>query len=125
MLSGGYTRFYSGAPANGYGTAKFYQPLYLYWDYIVANNPYHYVGSIAGSRNWEDPTHWVTQLDPAYQIIVDGQLVNGLPTDPGAGNTEQPGFGQACFGVHGTSACPRSWLARRAIAKNRSLSRFM
>lgn len=105
VLSGGYTRFYSGAPANGYGTAKFYQPLYLYWDYIVANNPYHYVGSVAGSRNWEDPTHWVTQLDPAYQIIVDGQLVNGLPTTPGQGNTEQPGFGQACFQTSTSSEC--------------------
>lgn len=105
VLSGGYTRFFGGQPANGYGTTKFYQPLYLYWDYIVANNPYHYVGSVAGNRNWEDPTHWVTQLDPAYQIIVNGQLVNGLPTTPGAGNTEQPGFGQACFEQGSFSEC--------------------
>lgn len=105
VLSGGYTRFFGAQSANGYGTAKFYQPLYLYWDYIVANNPYHYVGSVAGSRNWEDPTHWVTQLDPAYQIIVNGQLVNGLPTTPGAGNTEQPGFGQACFQLGGVDEC--------------------
>lgn len=105
VLSGGYTRFFGGQPANGYGTVKFYQPLYLYWDWIVANNPYHYVGSVAGSRNWEDPTHWVTQLDPAYQIIVGGQLVNGLPTAPGAGNTDQPGFGQACFQQGNASEC--------------------
>ena len=97
VLSGGYTRFFNGQPANGYGTAAFYQPLYLYWDWIAANNPYHYVGSIAGNGDWTDASHWVTNLDPNYQIIVNGQLINGIPTAPGAGNTDQPGFGQACF----------------------------
>ncbi|MFM5917368.1 MAG: autotransporter domain-containing protein [Novosphingobium sp.] len=105
VLSGGYTRFYSGQPANGYGTASFYQPLYLYWDWIAANNPYHYVGSIAGNGDWTDPTHWVTNLDPNYQVIVNGQLVNGIPTAPGAGNTDQPGFGQACFQDATSSDC--------------------
>lgn len=97
VLSGGYTRFFNGQPSNGYGTASFYQPLYLYWDWIAANNFYHYVGSVAGNANWTDASHWVTNLDPAYQVIVGGQLVNGVPTAPGAGNTDQPGFGQACF----------------------------
>ena len=32
---------------------------------------------------------------------------------------------RGAFGVHGTSATPRSWLARRAAAKSRSLSRLM
>ncbi|MDL2353376.1 MAG: autotransporter domain-containing protein [Pseudomonadota bacterium] len=105
VLSGGYTRFFNGQPANGYGTASFYQPLYLYWDWIAANNPYHYVGSIAGNGDWTDPAHWVTNLDPNYQIIVNGQLINGIPTSPGAGNTDQPGFGQACFESGGVSDC--------------------
>ncbi|MBV8777745.1 MAG: autotransporter domain-containing protein, partial [Alphaproteobacteria bacterium] len=106
VLSGGYTRFFNGQPANGYGTASFYQPLYLYWDWIAANNPYHYVSSLAGNGNWTDPTHWVTNLDPAYQVIgPNGQLVNGIPTSPGAGNTNQPGFGQACFQSGGISDC--------------------
>ena len=105
VLSGGYTRFFNGQPANSYGTAAFYQPLYLYWDWIAANNPYHYVGSLAGNANWNDPTHWVTNLDPNYQIIVNGQLVNGIPTSPGAGNTNQPGFGQACFQTTTLSDC--------------------
>ncbi len=105
VLSGGYTRFFNGQPANGYGTAAFYQPLYLYWDWIAANNPYHYVGSIAGNGDWTDPTHWVSNLDPNYQIIVNGQLVNGIPTSPGAGNTDQPGFGQACFESGGVADC--------------------
>lgn len=105
VLSGGYTRFFNGQPANGYGTAAFYQPLYLYWDWIAANNPYHYVGSLAGNANWTDATHWVTNLDPAYQIIVGGALVNGIPTSPGAGNTDQPGYGQACFQSGGVSDC--------------------
>ncbi len=105
VLSGGYTRFFNGAPANGYGTASFYQPLYLYWDWIAANNPYHYVSAVAGNGNWTDPTHWVTNLDPSYQIIQNGQLVNGVPTATGAGNTDQPGFGQACFQTTTVSDC--------------------
>jgi uncharacterized protein YhjY with autotransporter beta-barrel domain len=106
VLSGGYTRFFNGQPANGYGTASFYQPLYLYWDWIAANNPYHYVSAIAGNGNWNDPTHWVTNVDPNYQIIgPNGQIVTGVPTTPGAGNTTQPGFGQACFQSGGSSDC--------------------
>ncbi len=106
VLSGGYTRFFNGQPANGYGTASFYQPLYLYWDWIAANNPYHYVGSVAGNGNWTDPNHWVTNLDPNYYILgSNGQPINGIPTAPGAGNTDQPGFGQACFQSGGVSDC--------------------
>jgi len=106
VLSGGYTRFFDGQPANGYGTASFYQPLYLYWDWIAANNPYHYVSAKTGNGNWTDPTHWVTNLDPNYQIIdANGNLVNGVPTTPGAGTAEQPGFGQACKEAGGVSDC--------------------
>src|SRR6185295_12519083 len=106
VLSGGYTRFFNGQPPNGYGTAAFYQPLYLYWDWIAANNPYHYVSALAGNGNWTDPTHWVTNVDPNYQIIgPNGQLVNGIPASPGPGNTDQPGFGQACFQSGGLSDC--------------------
>jgi hypothetical protein len=106
VLSGGYTRFFNGQPANGYGTAAFYQPLYLYWDWIAANNPYHYVSSLAGNGNWTDPTHWVSNLDPNYFVIgPNGQLLNGVPTTPGTGNTDTPGFGQACFQSGGVSDC--------------------
>ncbi len=99
VLSGGYTRFFGGAPANGYGTASFYQPLYLYWDWIAANNPYRYVAALAGNGNWEDGAHWVSNLDPNYQIIgPDGELVNGVPTELGEGPAGTDGsFGQACF----------------------------
>lgn len=107
VLSGGYTRFFNGQPANGYGTASFYQPLYLYWDWIAANNPYHYVSALAGDANWTDASHWVTNLDPNYQIIGPGnQLVNGVPGSPGAGQTGNTGqFGQACFQSGGVSDC--------------------
>ena len=106
VLSGGYTRFFNGQPANGYGTAAFYQPLYLYWDWIAANNPYHYVSSVAGNANWTDPTHWVSNLDPNYMIIgPNGQLVNSIPTSPGQQTADLPGFGQACFQSGGVSDC--------------------
>lgn len=105
VLSGGYPGFFEGQPENSYGTVSFYQPLYLFWDWIAANNFYHYVGAKAGDGNWTDPGHWVTNLDPAYQVIVNGQLVNRIPGEPGAGNTDQPGFGQACFQDSTGSEC--------------------
>lgn len=107
VLSGGYTRFFGGAPANGYGTASFYQPLYLYWDWIAANNPYRYVGNVAGNRNWNDSANWVSNLDPNYQIIGDdGELVNGVPGDVGEGVNGTDGkFGEACFESGGFADC--------------------
>ena len=106
VLSGGYTRFFNGQPANGYGTAAFYQPLYLYWDWIAANNPYHYVSAVAGNGNWTDASHWVTNLDPNYYVLNgSNQAVNGVPTTPGATTADQPGFGQACFESGGVSDC--------------------
>ncbi len=106
VLSGGYTRFFDGQPANGFGTTSFYQPLFLYWDWIAANNPYRYASAKAGNGNWEDGNHWVTNLDPAYQVIVNGQLVNGTPTTPGLANAPgQPGFGQICIQSGGFSEC--------------------
>jgi hypothetical protein len=107
VLSGGYTRFFNGQPANGYGTASFYQPLYLYWDWFAQNNPYHYVGAKAGDGNWTDPTHWQTNLDPAYMVLdADGNLVNGIPTTPGGTDVDTSGaFGTACFQSGGISDC--------------------
>ena len=106
VLSGGYTRFFNGQPANGYGTVSFYQPLYLYWDFIAANNPYRYVTAAAGDGRWADPSRWVTTLDPNYQVITNGQLVNGIPTNPGeqkAGTSGQ--FGEICFQTSTSSEC--------------------
>lgn len=98
VLSGGYTRFFNGQPTNGYGTVSFYQPLYLYWDWIAANNPYHYVSAKAGDGQWTDANHWLTTLDPAYMILSGGSLVNGVPTAPGEQKNGTSGdFGQACF----------------------------
>ena len=107
VLSGGYTRFFGGQPANSYGTVSFYQPLYLYWDWIAANNPYRYVGANAGNGNWEDASRWVSLTDPNYFIIgPNGQLVNGVPTLTGEekdGTSNQ--FGQACFQNATSSEC--------------------
>jgi uncharacterized protein with beta-barrel porin domain len=99
VLSGGYTRFFTGQPANGYGTVSFYQPLYLYWDWIAANNPYRYVGARAGDGTWEDATRWVSLQDPNYFILgPDGQPINGVPTLTGEESTGTAGkFGQICI----------------------------
>ena len=40
-----------------YGEFSVYPPLFLYWQDIVANNPYKYVSAKAGDGNWFDPTH--------------------------------------------------------------------
>lgn len=107
VLSGGYTRFFGGQPANSFGTASFYQPLYLYWDWIAANNPYRYVSATAGDGNWTDPTHWVSNVDPNYFIIgPNNTLVNGVPTTPGGTNVNTSGkFGQICIQLGGASDC--------------------
>jgi uncharacterized protein YhjY with autotransporter beta-barrel domain len=106
VLSGGST-FFNGQPGGSYGTQSFYQPLFLYWDWIVANNPYRYVTANAGNRNWEDPTTWVTELDPAYQILVNGVLTNGVPTNLGGTNqVTAPQFGELCFQAPSTSPNP-------------------
>jgi subtilase-type serine protease len=104
VLSGGST-FFADQPGASYGTISFYQPLYLYWDWIVANNPYKYVGAKAGDGQWTDPSHWVMNLDPAYQVIgANGQLVNGLPTTPAGGiDGSTPKFGYVCNGLECTN----------------------
>ncbi len=98
VLSGG-SRFFSAQPGSSYGTASFYQPIYLYWDWIAANNPYRYVGANAGNGNWEDPTRWVSLQDPNFFIIgANGQLVNGVPSARGEQNLGTSGqFGQVCI----------------------------
>lgn len=106
VLSGGST-FFGGQQGGSYGTQSFYQPLFLYWDWVVANNPYRYVTAVAGNRNWEDNAAWVTELDPNYQIITNGQLVNGLPTNLGGANSGNgPSFGELCFQSPNSSANP-------------------
>ena len=97
VLSGG-SRFFSAQPSNTYGTSSFYQPLFLFWDQIVANNPYVYAGNKAGDGNWEDGAHWISLMDPNYMIDRNGVLVNGLPDTAAqgvTGNTVK--FGNICF----------------------------
>ena len=102
VLSGG-SRFFGAQVFSSYGTESFYQPLYLFWDYIVATNPYRYVSAVEGDGNWEDADHWVTTLDPVYRVIDEnGDVVNGLPTTPGNGVTgDAPQFGEVCFDPEG------------------------
>ncbi|QYJ08032.1 autotransporter domain-containing protein [Qipengyuania flava] len=101
VLSGG-SRFFGPQVFSSYGTESFYQPLFLFWDWIAANNPYRYVTAKEGDGNWEDANHWETTLDPNYRVITDGQIVNGIPTSPGneiAGDAPQ--WGEVCFDPEG------------------------
>lgn len=100
VLSGG-SRYFLEQPQSAYGGSAFYQPLYLFWDWIAQNNPYRYATAKAGDGKWSDASHWVTALDPNYMIIdSNGSLVNGVPTTPGAGAFGQDDaqkFGQVCY----------------------------
>lgn len=100
VLSGG-SRYFLDQPASSYGGSSFYQPLYLFWDWIAQNNPYRYATAKAGDGKWSDADHWITALDPNYRIIDStGQLVNGVPTTPGAGafgDDDTQKFGQLCY----------------------------
>jgi subtilase-type serine protease len=102
VLSGG-SRFFGPQVFSSYGTESFYQPLFLFADYIAANNPYRYVSAKAGDGDWEDATHWQTDLDPAYRIIdADGNVVNGFPDTQSAGRLgDSPEFGQVCYDPEG------------------------
>ncbi len=104
VLSGG-SRFFGGQVFSSYGTESFYQPLFLFWDYIAANNPYRYVTAKAGDGDWEDASHWETTLDPSYRIIdSSGAIVNGIPTTGGNGITgDAPQFGEVCFDPEGAN----------------------
>ncbi|WP_169711661.1 autotransporter domain-containing protein [Henriciella litoralis] len=102
VLSGG-SRFFGGQVFSSYGTQSFYQPLYLFYDYIAEVNPYRYVSALEGDGNWEDASHWVSELDPNYRIIdADGNIVNGFPDEPAAGiaGTDDD-FGVVCFDPEG------------------------
>ena len=96
VLSGGSRVF--NVPFSSIGTTSFYQPLSLFWEYIAANNPYRYVGAVAGNGAWEDEDHWVTLLDPGYRVIdANGAVVNGVPTTPELGlNGTEGDFGAVC-----------------------------
>jgi subtilase-type serine protease len=82
-LSGGLTIWVNdaGAPLFGYyGTQTYWNPLFKYADFIIANNPYKYVEARRGNGNWTDPGHWEQTLDPNY-VVLDrhGNPVNGVP----------------------------------------------
>jgi hypothetical protein len=84
-------------PFSAYGTTSFYQPLFLFWDQIVANNPYVYATNKGGDGNWTDPGHWIQAMDPSYMIDLNGQLINSLPDTPATGTAVNPNkFGTIC-----------------------------
>jgi len=97
VLSGG-SRFFGAQPFSSYGTSSFYQPLFLFWDVIVENNPYVYANTTGGDGEWTDPGHWVQAMDPNYTVLRNGELVNGLPGARGLGvSGDTPTFGNVCF----------------------------
>ena len=94
----GLSTFFDAQEWHNYGTHSFYQPLHLYWDLIVANNPYVYATTKGGDGAWESADHWVQMMDPNYMIDVGGKLVNDLPDTPAQGiSAGGAKFGKICF----------------------------
>ena len=75
-------------PFANFGTMAGYNPLYLFWDQILINNPYKYVTTAAGDGEWSDATRWRQELDPLYFTLSGSTLVNALPTAAAAGVTD-------------------------------------
>ena len=75
-------------PFANFGTIAGYNPLYLFWDQILINNPYKYVTVAAGDGEWTDATRWRQELDPLYFTLSGSTLVNALPTTAAAGVTD-------------------------------------
>ncbi len=91
--------YFRDQPRGSYGATAGYQPLYLFTDWIVANNPYKYVAAKGGDGDWFDPAHWVQMMDPNYKIIgPNGKLMTGLPDTPSEGVGSRGGeWGSICW----------------------------
>lgn len=70
---------------SNFGTTAGYNPLFLFWDQIVVNNPYKYVAPTVGDGEWTNASRWVQELDPLYMVLAGSTLVNGLPGTPALG----------------------------------------
>lgn len=70
---------------SNFGTVAGFNPLFLFWDQIVVNNPYKYVTTKTGDGEWTDAARWTQELDPLYYVLAGGNLVNGVPTTPALG----------------------------------------
>lgn len=92
-LSGGLPIF---SGNNQYGDTSYYNPLFLFNQFIAEFTATKYVSAHAGDGQWTDPDHWVQLLDPGFFIINDnGEIVNGLPEGPDLGvHGTGPKFGE-------------------------------
>lgn len=98
--------FTFGQTFSNYGSTAGYNPLFLFWDQILVNNPYKYVGAKAGDAEWSDATHWEQELDPLYFTLSGTSLVNALPTTPAIGsNDTAPNVGTIRANPAAPAAC--------------------
>ena len=112
-LSGGLTIFADGG-GNGlfsyFGTEAYWNPIYKYANFLIANNPYKYVHAPAGSGDWTDQAHWEQTLDPGYFVLDSlGNPVNGIPTSTPSDAAAQFGTFRNIFDVfNGGTGLPAS-----------------
>lgn len=91
---------------SNYGTSAGYNPLFLFWDQIVVNNPYKYVQATAGDGEWTNAARWVQELDPLYYTLAGATLTNALPGTPALGSSSAaPNFGGITPNPSPAAAC--------------------
>jgi len=82
VLSGGWVAGLF-SPANTlYADVSYYNPLFLYQNWIAEQNPYVYATAAAGDGDWSDASRWTRAMDPSYFVVdAQGNLVNGMWAD--------------------------------------------
>jgi len=91
VLSGGWVEGLFSPAGTIYGDVSYYNPLFLYQNWIAEQNPYVYVSAAEGDGVWSDATRWTRTMDPSFYIVdAEGNLVNGMWAD--APETPQDGL---------------------------------
>lgn len=82
VLSGGWVAGLF-SPANTlYADVSYYNPLFLYQNWIAEQNPYVYATAAEGDGDWSDASRWTRAMDPSYFVVdAQGNLVNGMWAD--------------------------------------------
>ena len=88
VLSGGWIENVAAPVANGYGDVSYYNPLFLFRDWLVENNPYVYASAKNGNGNWSDTAHRVQNISiPTTSTHRQIENRNGLPADAQPGDS--------------------------------------
>lgn len=82
VLSGGWVPGLFSPAQTLYADVSYYQPLFMYQNWIVEQMPYVYATAAEGDGVWSDASRWTRGMDPSFFYIDEnGDLVNGIVAD--------------------------------------------